>query len=263
MNKNNEIIKTILVTAGMVLCCSFSALASTSANIEEATVVEILPQGYVDIDDVGVRTASKYINLHESPSNEAPIIAVIPRGEQVVVLGRESGFIKVSYKDLNGYIGDQLLMTNEEYQSFMDSIPYHEEIPLDKELQKYFYLECLDTGTDYAFALSIVDIETGGTFNPNIISKTNDYGLFQCNGCWKSTFKKLGLIQDSMKDLLNPYNSIHAGLYLLSQYQAEFGVSEAAAVKYNRGNAKASSSTPYSRKVMYTNYPKWKAVLEQ
>jgi len=206
------------------------------------------------------RFAKCQVNLRATPSMEGDPVAVLPRGTGVAIFpGAGSGWYEVEYLGNRYYAWNEYLVDAETWAE-LSEVPFSEQVPLSEDLQKYLWEECQDTNCDYCFVLAIMDIETGGTFNPNIISKTADYGLMQCNQCWKSTFKKLGFIQESMKELLNPYNSIHAGVYLLSQYVHEFGPTEPAAVKYNRGNATSKSSTPYSRKAM-ANYAKWKAIV--
>ena len=86
-------------------------------------------------------------------------------------------------------------------------------------------------------------------FQTDIVSGTNDYGLMQINKCnhdWLS--KKLG-----KSNFLDPYTSIEAGVYILSDYLKKYDDVQTALVCYNMGESaiqKGIYSTKYSRGVL-------------
>lgn len=98
---------------------------------------------------------------------------------------------------------------------------------------------------------AIIECESG--FDPNAISKTNDYGLMQINKCnHKSLSETLGIT-----DFLDPKSNILAGVYMLSTLKQYADTEEKLLMCYNLGvnGAKKKWSrgiykTPYTEKVM-------------
>jgi len=139
-----------------------------------------------------------------------------------------------------------------------ESEPYYiKDIPLSKSNQKHLYDTCKKYGVDYIEALAVMTVENS-QYDPNLKYKnkngTIDYGLFQINNSNREWLKKeLGIT-----DLLDPYQNITAGVYILSdlgnrlkghkKYIA-YNMGESGMKKYiSRGN----NTTRYSRKVMET-----------
>ena len=91
------------------------AAAETSATPVPAA------SGYVTVRR-GVVTARNGVNLRESPSRNSSVLAVLPRGAQVVAAGSSNGFAQVTYGELSGYV-------SEEYLSFSEGSPVAEEPP--------------------------------------------------------------------------------------------------------------------------------------
>lgn len=98
---------------------------------------------------------------------------------------------------------------------------------------------------------AIVECESG--FDPNAISKTNDYGLMQINKCnHKSLSETLGIT-----DFLDPKSNILAGVYILSTLKQYADTEEKLLMCYNLGVngakkkwSKGIYKTPYTEKVM-------------
>lgn len=141
-----------------------------------------------------------------------------------------------------------------------NAFPYIAELPLSADIQRYLYTAWTGAGYDYAIALGLIDVETGGTFNPNAINhNTHDYGLFQINRrSWFKTCKRLFGISD-MAEMLDPALNIQAALYVYGDCVARYGQTEKALVAYNTGYGK-SGSTSYSRKVL-SMAEKWRGVM--
>lgn len=94
---------------------------------------------------------------------------------------------------------------------------YNPEIPMPKEHQSYLYKLSKERQIDYAIALAIIKHESG--FDPNKISKTNDYGYFQIN---KINHESLAKTLNTPNDPLDPYININWGTYMLGQLYSKW-----------------------------------------
>ena len=112
-------------------------------------------------------------------------------------------------------------------------------IKLSKDQQVYAYNMASKYGVQYELFLAMMYVESG--FNPNKISRTNDYGLCQINKSNHANLsKKLGIT-----NFLDPYQNMQAGAYFLARYFNSWGksVSDRATLElhalnsYNRGDA--------------------------
>lgn len=112
-------------------------------------------------------------------------------------------------------------------------------ISFSKEYQIYAYNMASKYGIEYELFLAMMYVESG--FNPNKISRTNDYGLCQINiSNHANLSKKLGIT-----NFLDPYQNMQAGAYFLARYFTSWGksVSDKATLElhalnsYNRGDA--------------------------
>ena len=135
--------------------------------------------------------------------------------------------------------------SNKLYCIVEDGITYN----LDVVYQDYLWKTCKKYKvTDY-YELFIAQMYHESGFQTDIVSGTNDYGLMQINKCnhdWLS--KKLG-----KSNFLNPYTSIEAGVYILSDYLKKYDDVQTALVCYNMGESaiqKGIYSTKYSRGVL-------------
>lgn len=142
----------------------------------------------------------------------------------------------------------------------VEDYPYNPLIPLSADIQAYMMAACEKYNAPYALALGLVEKES--SFNPDVVSKTNDYGLMQIN---KINFEDLlarGI------DPLTVEGNIEAGLYILGGLIDRFDDYELALMAYNCGPTGAQRlwdagvySTNHSSKVM-EYYQKWQTVLE-
>ena len=57
------------------------------------------------------------LNLRREPSLSAPVLAMIPYGTRVNILSRSSGFYRVQYGTLNGFVSEQYLKEEKQEQS--------------------------------------------------------------------------------------------------------------------------------------------------
>ncbi len=118
-----------------------------------------------------------------------------------------------------------------------DEVPYY-DIPLSFDLQLYTYSRCADLGISEYYELVLAMMWQESNFKPNIISKTNDYGLMQINICnhdWLS--KELGIT-----DFLDPYQSIDAGTHIIASLLLKYEDPHKALMAYNYGEAGAKKN---------------------
>lgn len=120
---------------------------------------------------------------------------------------------------------------------------------LDVKYQDYLWEMCEKYDVTEHYELFLAQMYHESSFNTDIISSTNDYGLMQINKSnhgWLS--EKLG-----KDDFLDPYTSIEAGVYILSDYLKKYDDVQIALVCYNMGEGavqKGTYSTRYSRGVL-------------
>lgn len=85
-------------------------------------------------------------------------------------------------------------------------------IALPEEQQKYAYNLCKSYGIQYELFLAVMKKESG--YNPNAIGGGNSYGLCQIHISNHGNLRnRLGI-----SNLLDPYDNMEAGAYLLSMY---------------------------------------------
>jgi hypothetical protein len=121
---------------------------------------------------------------------------------------------------------------------------------LDVEYQDFLYEMCIKYDVVEHYELFIAQMYHESTFRPNLISKTNDYGLMQINVCNHKYLERLF----GFTDFLNPYVSIESGVYFMSKYLHKYNDVEKALVCYNKGENAVKNgtySTTYSKGVLY------------
>lgn len=119
-------------------------------------------------------------------------------------------------------------------------------VNMGEELQGFIY--CLSYGynIDFPFVMGLIQKESA--FKPNIISKTNDYGLMQINTVnheWLS--EKFGFT-----DYLDPYQNTRAGLYILRKLFEKYEDPSKVLMAYNLGESGAKRL--WDKGIFETNY---------
>jgi soluble lytic murein transglycosylase-like protein len=146
------------------------------------------------------------------------------------------------------------------WQSHLQFTPL--DIPLDPAVQEFTYYLADEYGVDFYLVLAMIKAESG--YNSGLISRTNDYGLMQINKI------NHGWIADNLKltDMLDPYQNIRAGVYILADLIGKYGTVECALMAYNLGESGANAlwrggvyETRYVRVVM-ENWRELKGVTE-
>lgn len=118
------------------------------------------------------------------------------------------------------------------------------------DYQDYLWAKCKEYGIEAYYELMLAMIYHESKFDPSVVSGTNDYGLMQINSCNHNWLKEtLGIT-----DFLNPYDSIDAGVYIMSGYLLKYNDIHMALMCYNMGEGGAKrcgqSSSTYSREVV-------------
>ena len=142
----------------------------------------------------------------------------------------------------------------EEYNApavIVEPVELRFNVSLDAELQELVYSECMARGIEPEIAVAVI-LQENSSFDPSIISGTNDYGLFQINKVNHKRMADLGYV-----DMLDAEDNIKAGVYILAECLASSDTYEEALMAYNMGRAgcnramaKGIYSTSYSRGVM-------------
>ena len=126
------------------------------------------------------------------------------------------------------------------------------DVPLSHSLQRYVYEICADEEVPVTLIMAMVEHES--QFNPEIVSKTNDYGLLQINAVNHTQLAE----KYRAADMLNPYQNIFCGVKIIGSYlRAYDGDYTKALMAYNMGDygaAKAResgiTSTAYTDKIL-------------
>ena len=149
-------------------------------------------------------------------------------------------------------IPEDLQFTSEELKD-EDGFVYY-DIPLKLDIQRHIFDECQLHGVPYELAMAVMCVETGGTFDSSLRSKTNDSGLFQINDVHKKWLRESGI-----NDLYNPYQNSSAGIWILKDALSKGDNIHTSLMVYNMGHGGAKKlwkkgvySSKYSRKVVET-----------
>lgn len=124
---------------------------------------------------------------------------------------------------------------------------------LSEDLQEYTYYLCQAYYIDFDFAMALMFTES--SFDSDVISSTNDYGLMQINACnFTELEDKLGI-----SDIKEPCQNIRAGLYILRGLFEKYDDTAKVCMAYNLGEYGAAVlwdkgiyHTTYSNKVIIT-----------
>lgn len=125
------------------------------------------------------------------------------------------------------------------------------DVPLDEDLQEFIFYLCAGYDIDFTFAMAMIQQESN--FDADVVSATNDYGLMQINQC------NLDYIEEALgiTDILEPYNNVRAGLFILRKLFEKYETPERVLMAYNMGEGGASKlwgqgifETNYSRAVL-------------
>ena len=151
---------------------------------------------------------------------------------------------------------DNIILTDTlvQYSNASSRFTYNSDIPLSEDIQKYAYNKCMESGIDYPVFLGLMRKES--SFNPSAKSSTGDYGLCQINQCNHDWLRE---VFGSDWDPMNPYDSIDASIFMLSEYTKDYNCENyhVLLMNYNMGHNNTIEcfnsgiySSKYSRAIM-------------
>lgn len=120
------------------------------------------------------------------------------------------------------------------------------ECDMPDEQQEFLYYLC--DGYDLDFALVMAVIQRESNFDPDAISRTNDYGLMQINirnHAWLTD--TLGLT-----DFLDPYENMRCGCFVLRKLFEKYQDTDMVLMAYNMGERGATRL--WEEGIYRTNY---------
>ena len=161
----------------------------------------------------------------------------------------------INNHQLNDLIVQNTIPATEEVEELKDEDGFvYYDIPLELDIQRHIFDECKLYEVPYELAMAVMCVETGGTFDSSLRSKTNDSGLFQINDIHKKWLKESGI-----NDLYNPYQNSSAGIWILKDALSKGDSIHTSLMVYNMGHGGARKlwkkgiySSKYSRKVVET-----------
>lgn len=103
-------------------------------------------------------------------------------------------------------------------------------VPLSHGLQEYIYELCAEEHVPMSLIIAMIDHES--RFNPEAISRTNDYGLMQINEVNHESLEE----RYRCADMLNPYQNVFCGIKVIGSYIETYGDYTKALMAYNMGN---------------------------
>ena len=128
--------------------------------------------------------------------------------------------------------------------------PMYYDCPLSHDLQDYIREQCERQGISMSLVIALIEVES--SFQADVISQSDDYGLMQINVInhgW--LYEEYGIT-----DFLDPYNNILCGITILSQHYERYGDETKALMAYNMGATGAKRNwdrgifeTTYTRKI--------------
>ena len=161
----------------------------------------------------------------------------------------------INNHQLNDLIVQNTIPVTEEVEELKDEDGFvYYDISLELDIQRYIFDECQLYEVPYELAMAVMYVETGGTFDSSLRSKTNDSGLFQINDVHKKWLRESGI-----NDLYNPYQNSSAGIWILKDALSKGDSIHTSLMVYNMGHGGAKKlwkkgiySSKYSRKVVET-----------
>lgn len=125
------------------------------------------------------------------------------------------------------------------------------DVPLSHSLQRFIYEVCADEDVPVSLVMAIIDHVS--KFNPEVVSKTDDFGLMQINEINHEQLQE----QYRAADMLDPYQNVFCGIKILGSYIEEYEDLNYALMAYNMGEYGARKawesgikSTSYSESIL-------------
>lgn len=108
---------------------------------------------------------------------------------------------------------------------------FYFDVPLSHSLQRYIYEICADENVPVTLVYAMIEHES--QFNPEIVSKTDDYGLMQINEVNHTWLNE----EYRCADMLDPYQNVFCGVKIIGEYVNRYdGDLTKALMAYNMGH---------------------------
>ncbi len=137
-------------------------------------------------------------------------------------------------------------------------IPKRYKTPLSNHLYDYLARLCKESNLPIENMLALIKIESD--FEPDLISKTNDWGLCQINACNHRRLREtLGVT-----DFLDPYQNIQCGVFLIAELQNKYNETDfnKTLMRYNLGETGAMRR--FDKGIYETHYTrKWNIAMKE
>lgn len=108
------------------------------------------------------------------------------------------------------------------------------DVPMDEDLQEFVFYLSAAYEMDFTFVMALIQRESN--YNPDVISKTNDYGLMQINEINHPYLQE----QLGITDFTEPYSNVRAGMFILRKLFEKYETPEKVLIAYNMGETGAS-----------------------
>lgn len=163
----------------------------------------------------------------------------------------ELAFAKVSLEDYASKLSKSLLSYTDQIDYSAAPAPIY-DIPLAAEYQQYTYDTCKVYGIEEHYDIVLALMWQESRYDFSAISPTNDYGIMQIN------IRNHDKLRDILgfEDIMDPYNNIECGIYILSMYILEYG-DAGGLMCYNMGPdgakaqwARGNYTTPYTDSII-------------
>lgn len=123
---------------------------------------------------------------------------------------------------------------------------FYYDVPLSHSLQRYIYELCSEENVPVPLVMAMIEYES--SFNPEVVSPTEDYGLMQINKINHEWLKE----EYRCADMLNPYQNVFCGIKIISKYIEKYEDYDKALMAYNMGEYGAKKA--WENEVASTNY---------
>lgn len=157
--------------------------------------------------------------------NTERLVRAVDTFEPVVIVGR----IEEMDKSAPEVVLEAIEEPEEQEEAEEHEIQPRIDCRLDDETQQMIVEKCEEYDISFAFAMAVIYKES--SFTPDVVSKSNDYGLMQINKInheWLS--EKLG-----HTDFLDPEQNVTAGLYMLRNLFDKYDNPSKVLMAYNMG----------------------------
>lgn len=107
-------------------------------------------------------------------------------------------------------------------------------VPMDEDLQEFIFYLSQAYEMDFTFVMALIQRES--SYNPDVISASNDYGLMQINEINHPYLQE----QLGITDFTEPYGNVRAGMFILRKLFEKYETPEKVLMAYNMGETGAS-----------------------